>query len=42
MILFRADAIFASSVSKYCKSLPFTDREDLSSSKVINDLKTVF
>ena len=33
MILFRAEAIFASSISKFGKSFPFSDREDFSSSK---------
>ena len=33
MILFRAEAIFASSISKFGKFFPITDREDFSSSK---------
>ena len=33
MILFRADPIFASSISKFGKSFPYTYREDFSSSK---------
>ena len=33
MILFRAEAIFASSISKFWKSFPQTDREDFNSSK---------
>ena len=33
MILFRAEAIFASSISKFGKSFPQTDREDFNSSK---------
>ena len=33
MILFKAEANFASSISKFGKSFPQTDREDFNSSK---------
>ena len=49
MILFKAEAIFASSISKFGKSFPQTDREDFSSFKessistsLIHNLRPVF